>query len=85
MVLTGRLSPAAEAVNRQGFTIGRTLPDPALQGLNCQDSHSWRLPGVSSRQGGLAGLLRCYEVSRWWWPVRPMALRLGGRAACKSL
>ena len=26
--------------------IGRQLI-PQLQGLNCQDSHSWRLPGVS--------------------------------------
>jgi putative transposase len=32
-----------------------------LQGLNCQDSHSWHVPGVVTRP--LAGLLRCCEVS----------------------
>ena len=34
-----------------------------LQGLNCQDYHVRRLPGVSWRRWLLAGLLRCYEVS----------------------
>ena len=35
------------------------------------------LPGVSSCQGWLAGLLRGYEVSGWWWPVRRWAGQAG--------
>lgn len=34
---------------------------------------TWVLLGVSRCQDGLPGLLRSYELSRWWWPDRRWA------------
>src|SRR5512142_1928454 len=48
-----------------------------LQKLNFQDFDGLGVAGRVVVTGGLAGLLRRYEVSRWWWPVRRWAGQAG--------
>ena len=44
---SGTTAVVAEQWGRRWITIDTSRVALALQGLNCQDSHSWRVPGVS--------------------------------------